>query len=123
MVSERITAPLVNKKIDAHLQRHELKIDPKLHNIQVCMFGESGGGGLNEAIHLVKDRVAVIEKIERILVGPDGNNGLNSEVQNLKHRYDDIDKRLEKMEKNINWAVLLILGSFLTSIARLVLVK
>lgn len=90
MAIERITAPAVKRVLDEHLQRHELKIDPKLHNLQVVVFGERG------------------------------DNGLNSEFKELRHCYKDIDERLDKIEKNINWGVIFIIGSFLTSLAKLI---
>ena len=90
MALERITAPHVQRVLNEHLQKHELKIDPKLHNLHVVIFGDKG------------------------------DDGLNSEFRELRHCYKDIDERLEKIEKNINWGVVFIIGSFLTSLLRLI---
>ena len=35
MATERITAPIVKKVLYEHLQKHELKTDSKLHDVQI----------------------------------------------------------------------------------------
>ena len=51
MVVERITAPSVKKVIDEHLQRHELKLDPKLHDVHSRVFSE---GGISDTVKELK---------------------------------------------------------------------
>lgn len=63
--STRITAPIVNKKLDEHLQKHELKIDPKLHDVYYAVFGEHGKReGLISDVERLKAMDERLEKIE-----------------------------------------------------------
>ena len=64
MTSERITAPLVKKALDDHLQRHELRIDPKLHDVHEAVFGKGNIGGLCDEIGRLKAIDARLQKIE-----------------------------------------------------------
>ena len=89
--AERITAPLIKKALDEHLQKHELKYDVKLHDVHAAVFGEH------------KD------------------DGMISEIDDLQHSYKDIERRLTKIESSINWGVLVVLGSFLAAVANLVM--
>ena len=88
---ERIAAPFVNNKLDKHLQYHENKLDP------------------------------TVEQNTAVLYGEHNDNGLCKSVSVLEIFYKDIDERLDKIERNINWGVLLILASFITSLAKLVI--
>jgi len=90
-MAEVIRAPYVNNKLDKHLQYHENKLDPAIEQNTIVLYGEKN------------------------------NNGLCKSVSALEIFYKDIDERLDKIERNINWGVLLILASFITSLAKLVI--
>ena len=67
MAIDRITAPLVKKIVDEHLQEHILKINPKLHDVYHAVFGEQGKGGLCEEFERVKGNMERIdERLEKI---------------------------------------------------------
>jgi ubiquinone biosynthesis protein UbiJ len=75
---EKITAPKVQQALQEHLQRHELKLDGKLHDVYHAVFGEQGKGGICD------------------------------EVERVKSSMERIDERLEKIEGGINkvlWTV------------------
>lgn len=61
---ERITAPLIKKVLDEHLQKHELKLDPKLHDVYHAVFGDQGKGGLCDEVERLKIMDERLEKIE-----------------------------------------------------------
>jgi len=63
-VNERVTAPVVKKMLDEHLQRHELKIDPKLHDVHEAVFGKGNIGGLCDDVERLKIMDNRLEKIE-----------------------------------------------------------
>ena len=89
--AEKITAPLVKRVLDEHLQKHELKYDVKQHNLHSTVFGEKG------------------------------DDGMVAEIDDLQHCYKDTERRLAKIESSINWGVLVVLGSFLAAVANLVM--
>ena len=89
---ERITAPIVNKKLDEHLQKHELKLDPKLHDVYHAVLGEQGKGGLCD------------------------------EVDKLKSNFTTIDDRLEKIEGGINKVLWTIGLAVLAAVLKLVII-
>ena len=60
MTSERITAPIVKKVLDEHLQEHALKINPKLHDVYHAVFGEQGKGGLCDEVDKMGDNMKSI---------------------------------------------------------------
>jgi hypothetical protein len=64
MATERVTAPLVKKVLDEHLQRHELKIDPKLHDVHEAVFGKGNIGGLCDEVERLKAINLRLQKIE-----------------------------------------------------------
>jgi hypothetical protein len=67
MTAERITAPHVQKALDEHLQKHELKIDPKLHDVYHAVLGEQGKGGLCDEVDKIKsDLSAADARFERV---------------------------------------------------------
>lgn len=92
MAAERITAPLVKKVFDEHLQRHELKIDPKLNNVHEAVFGEKGKGGLCDDVTKLKET-----------------------------DFPSIDKRLEKIEAGINKMTWVVVLAVLAALLKLVL--
>lgn len=92
MTSERITAPLVNKKLDEHLQKHELKIDPKLHDVYHAVFGEQGKGGV----------IADVERLEMAMAS--------------------IDERLETIESGINKVLWIVVAAVLAAVLKLVII-
>ena len=47
MAVQRITAPLVNAKLDKHLTKHEEICDPMLKNHDIILFGERGNDGMS----------------------------------------------------------------------------
>lgn len=62
MATERITAPLVKKALDEHLQRHELKLDPKLHNVHEAVFGPGNQGGICDQVEKLRGNISMIDK-------------------------------------------------------------
>jgi len=93
MAIDRITAPLVKKIVDEHLQEHILKINPKLHDVYHAVLGEQGKGGLCD------------------------------EVDKLKGQFDSIDKRLLGIEDTLKWLVRLIIGAVILAVLGLIFVK
>jgi len=64
---EKITAPKVQQALQEHLQRHELKLDGKLHDVYHAVFGEQGKGGICEEFERVKGNMERIdERLEKI---------------------------------------------------------
>jgi hypothetical protein len=99
MATERVTAPLVKKIIDDHLQRHELKIDPKLHDVHEAVFGKGNIGGLCD------------------------------EVQDIKYVYNALGKDMVDLGKNIAaikdslaWVVKIVLGAVILAIIGLIII-
>ena len=62
-MAERVYVRDVNNKLMSHLQKHDDKLDQKLHNHQVVLFGDRGDDGLVKAI---SERDRRIENIERL---------------------------------------------------------
>ena len=64
---EKIRAPKVQQALQEHLQRHELKLDGKLHDVYHAVFGEQGKGGICEEFERVKGNMERIdERLEKI---------------------------------------------------------
>ena len=64
---EKITAPKVQQALQEHLQRHELKLDGKLHDVYHAVFGEQGKGGICDEFERVKGNMERIdERLEKI---------------------------------------------------------
>lgn len=63
MTTERITAPKVMGIIDKHLQVHADKIDPKVHNHHIILFGEKGDDGLCADVKEIKRGYATMKQI------------------------------------------------------------
>ena len=64
---EKITAPKVQQALQEHLQRHELKLDGKLHDVYHAVFGEQGKGGICEEFERVKGNMERIDdRLEKI---------------------------------------------------------
>jgi len=61
---ERITAPIVKRILDEHLQKHDLKFDTKLHDVYHAVFGDQGKGGICDEIERLKVMDKRLEKIE-----------------------------------------------------------
>lgn len=91
MAVSRITAPMVNDRLDDHLSFHENKANPKLHNQSIILFGEKG------------------------------DDGLVGDVRDLKHCYQDIDKRLSAIEGYVKWLLLLMMGAIVSSLLNVVM--
>ena len=101
MTAERITAPHVQKALDEHLQKHELKIDPKLHNLQVTIFGERGQGGLSDDIEKVKDHLSVLDGHEGRIIRLE--TGTVERVERIGTLRRDVDKLCSEVEDNEKW--------------------
>lgn len=50
----RITAPKVMAELQSHLQRHEDKLDGKIHDTWHAVFGDRGKGGLCSDVEEMK---------------------------------------------------------------------
>ena len=98
----RITAPYVDNKLDKHLQYHEDKLDPTVKENTIILFGEKGDNGLCKSV-----------------------GTLELSMKHIEERLTSIDKtiseRVSKIERNINWVVLLILALVITSVLKLVI--
>ena len=90
---ERITAPLVQRALDDHLQRHELKLDPKLHNVHEAVFGVNNQGGL-------------CDKAEALAI-----------------KFTAIDKNLESINDTLKWLMRLVIGAVILALLGVVLIK
>lgn len=70
-ISPRITAPKVMGELEKHLAYHENKLDPKLHNHHVILFGEKNDDGLCADVKELKDKVSnmdeIIKKLDRVM--------------------------------------------------------
>lgn len=91
MTNDRITAPKVYKDLCEHLQRHADKIDPKVHNLHIVMFGERG------------------------------DDGLVRSCQEFEERMRQVQKRLDKYDENINKIVWMVGGSLIAAILNIIL--
>ena len=63
MASERITTPIVKGMVEDHLQFHENRLDPKLHNHQIILFGEKGDNGMCADVRDIKRGYATMKSI------------------------------------------------------------
>lgn len=63
MTEPRMTATKVMGIIDKHLQVHADKIDPKIHNHQIILFGEKGDDGLCADVKEIKRGYATMKQI------------------------------------------------------------
>ena len=62
--AKKITASVVNAKLDDHLQRHVDVYDPMLKNHKDLLVGEKGDDGICGDIRLIKATIKRIENIE-----------------------------------------------------------
>jgi len=92
MTSERITAPLVKKALDDHLQKHELRIDPKLHDVHEAVFGKGNIGGLCD------------------------------EVKELQGIYKTLGTDIAEIKESIYWVIKIVLGAVILGILGLVII-
>ena len=67
MTEQRITAGRVLSKLEKHEQYHENKIDPKLHNLHIVVFGEHGEGGACAELKEHRRRIDELEKTNKKL--------------------------------------------------------
>ena len=74
-----------------HLQRHADKIDPKLHNHHVVLFGEHN------------------------------DNGLCADTRELKSDMKNIKERLDKYDANINKIVWMVGGTLIAALLNLII--
>ena len=63
MAAERVTAPKVMDALHDHLAFHQNKVDPKLHNHHVILFGEKGDGGMCADVREIKQGYATMKGI------------------------------------------------------------
>jgi len=63
MAEQRITAPKVMDIVEKHLQLHMDKIDPKVHNHQIILFGDKGDDGLCADVKEIKRGYATMKQI------------------------------------------------------------
>lgn len=89
---EKITAPKVQQALQEHLQRHELKLDGKLHDVYHAVFGEQGKGGICDEFEKVKG--------------------------NMEH----INDRLAKIEGGINKVLWIVITAVLAAVLKLVFI-
>jgi hypothetical protein len=59
----RVTAPKVMSVLDDHLKLHENKIDPKVHNHHIILFGDKGDDGLCADVKEIKRGYATMKQI------------------------------------------------------------
>ena len=62
-MADRITAPVVKELLDNHLQFHELKLNPKVHNHQEILFGEKGDDGMCADVKEIKRGYTTMKSI------------------------------------------------------------
>ena len=98
--STRITAPLVNKKLDEHLQKHELKLDPKLHDVYHAVLGEQGKGGLCDEIDKIKSDIIIMDK-----------------------RFEKVCSDIASINDTLKWVSRLIIGAVILAVLGLIFVK
>ena len=68
MAPERITAPLVLDKLDDHLQFHELKLNQKVHDHHVILFGEKGDDGICSDVKEIMKGFRTMERLGYALI-------------------------------------------------------
>ena len=64
MTAERLTIQKVKTELDTHLHDHDIKLDPKLHDVYHAVFGEQGKGGLQNDVERLKMMDERLKKIE-----------------------------------------------------------
>ncbi len=120
MTTTRITAPHVQKALDEHLQKHELKIDPKLHDVYHAVLGEQGKGGLCDEVDELKGVKTTVNRHDTLLVGEKGDNGLVSTAKDHETRLKSLEKVGDKVS-GLTWSILAwALIQFLTSLPKLI---
>ena len=92
MENTRITAPIVKKVLDEHLQEHARKYDVKLHDVYHAVLGEHGKGGLCE-------KVSVQE-------------------ETFKNFREDI----AEIKDSMRWVVRIVLGAVILAVIKLVII-
>ena len=105
MATERITAPLVKKIVDEHLQEHILKINPKLHDVYHAVLGEQGKGGLYGEVDELKGVKTTVNRHDTLLVGEKGDNGLVSTTKDHESRIKSLEKIGDKVS-GLTWSIL-----------------
>ena len=63
MATERMTAPKVHSELCKHLQRHEDKLDSKLHRHDILLVGEDGNEGMVADVRDIKKGYATMKGI------------------------------------------------------------
>ena len=63
MVAEKLTANKVMAELKDHLQYHELKLNPKVHNHQEILFGEKGDDGMCADVKEIKRGYTTMKSI------------------------------------------------------------
>jgi hypothetical protein len=63
MTTERMTISRVYSKLCAHLEYHKNKIDSKMHNHHIILFGEKGDEGLVADMRDIKKGYATMKTI------------------------------------------------------------
>ncbi|MCJ7826455.1 hypothetical protein MUP56_02465 [Patescibacteria group bacterium] len=89
----RITAQLVNTKLDKHLEKHEDVYDKALDRHEILLLGEKSDTGLCKMVNI------------------------------LEGFYKGIDGRLEKIEGGLMWLNRLIIGAVILAILGVILIK
>ena len=90
-MTERTTAPKVFSELCKHLDYHKNKLDPKLHNQNVILFGEKN------------------------------DNGLVRSVREIEGDMKDLQRRIDKYDENISRIIWLVGGTLIASILNLIL--
>ena len=90
--TERLTIQKVKTELDTHLHDHDIKLDPKLHDVYHAVFGEKGKGGV----------IADVERLEMAMAS--------------------IDERLETIESGINKVLWIVVAAVLAAVLKLVII-
>ena len=91
MTEPRITAPKVYQELCKHLDYHGNKLDPKLHNQNVILFGEQN------------------------------DNGLVRSVREIEGDMKELQKRIDKYDENVSRILWLVGGTLIASVLNLIL--
>jgi len=86
-MADRVTLESLNN----HLRKHSDKIDPKIHNHHVVLFGENN------------------------------DNGLCASTRELKDKMKNVENRLDKYDVNINKIVWMVGGTLITAVLNLII--
>ncbi len=100
--SGRKTVATVDAELHDHLKCHELKVDPKLHDLHVVVMGQRAEPGLLQRVINIENEIAKIKA-------------------SIKEIKDELNDELERRADNDKWLMRLVAGTLVAALLNLVI--